>query len=341
MLPKSDQLFVVKHTKHWDPARIRLDNSYARGAGITRAGLEISNAPQPSKGDYINYALALTKDHHYTTYPYRCVGRIEIDGVTKCTGTMVGLRTVLTSAHCYRGWWNKEDYIDPSAMRTFTPAWRHSSNAKGVSEYKPWSTREVESIWLSPEWEDGSKKWKADWCVVSLESMPIGTPDCPWPGGHPGYLLLSRPYDLTGDLITYCGYPDTVYSDFQRVVWKESCDVASVSNRGFYTHCYKGGPGASGSAAFRVLAPYAFLGDNPRIIGVIRGQHITNNQTAFVRVTTEMIDLVNYYRAITEDAQPPPNPAPPPSNPSPGGSPPPWAPDLPVSPPEPYDMPDW
>lgn len=97
--------------------------------------------------------------------PWRALGRVQTEVGSRCTGVLVGPRTVLTAAHCLFGR-GTDTYVQPRSVHFLLGYDRGQ-----------WAARaRVTAISAAPEYRPDRGPAGADWALLTLDAA-IGTPD--------------------------------------------------------------------------------------------------------------------------------------------------------------------
>ncbi|MBR0660072.1 trypsin-like serine peptidase [Neoroseomonas oryzicola] len=152
--------------------------------------------------------------------PWNAVGEVETTSGNRCTGTLVGPRSIVTAAHCLV----TEDAgaLVPAASITFRIGGR---SARGVS------------LRSGPNFDTRQEApWRADWAVVTLDA-PLGTGRAMRMGQEPPRegLALTLPawqHDRPGELLADLACRVVVFGTFgsQGVMVGHNCAGTSGSS---------------------------------------------------------------------------------------------------------------
>ncbi len=100
-----------------------------------------------------------------TAAPWRAVGRVQTELGGRCTGVLVGPRTVLTAAHCLVSATSGR-YVQPRSVHFLLGYDRGEWVARG----------RVTAFTAAPDYQPGRGPAGADWALLTLDT-PIGTPE--------------------------------------------------------------------------------------------------------------------------------------------------------------------
>eukprot|EP01025_Chloroclados_australasicus_P058882 TRINITY_DN7437_c0_g3_i3.p1 TRINITY_DN7437_c0_g3~~TRINITY_DN7437_c0_g3_i3.p1 ORF type:complete len:389 (-),score=14.40 TRINITY_DN7437_c0_g3_i3:804-1970(-) len=157
-----------------------------------------------------------TKVIDTTKYPYRTIGRLQLSlgaGSGVCTGTLIGPRTVMTSAHCILTA-RANQYVESF---TFTPAQN--------GEYKPYGTVNGKSAEVYADWLT-QKTVGNDYGVVTLESDI---------GYQVGWMGFGYSCSQTEVNLHTAGYPsdkegDVMYESYCKKVELNACPCLGITD---------------------------------------------------------------------------------------------------------------